>query len=277
MIYQESGVFAFYIDIYFILTVNGQKCEVPKMKRWKMICNIFLKAIRAVLCLCIIISFLFSDRFFDKAGKNSCKKIYYEYPFSGIENIAADDQYVYCFNQYFQAVNAYDHNGKYQFTLKVPNDDNGAGCMYLKDKTLCVKNKRGDVYQYESGNLKNKILMKDQLVKVYDKNGKKILSENIKDDREVYYYKNKKLTTISYSDSEDILANNSDTTDTEGNKYSVAFLFPRLIKNGKTIMQPDNLKILCSSPMRSVMIFFLYELAILLISKIYSFIRKVKL
>ena len=100
--------------------------------------------------------------------------------------------------------------------MKVPNDDNGAGCMYLKGKTLCVKNKRGDIYQYESGNLRNKILMKDQLAKVYD-------------------------------------------------------------KNGKTIMQPDNLKILCSSPMRSVMIFFLYEIAILLISKIYFFVRKSKL
>lgn len=247
------------------------------MKRWEIICYIFLKVIQVALCICVIISFFFSDRIFDKAGKNSCTKIYYEYPFSGIENIVADDQYVYCFSQYFQAVNVYDRNGKYQFTLKVPNDDNGSGCMYLKGKILCVKNKLGDVYQYESGNLKNKILMKDQQARVYDQNGEKILSKKMKDDQEILYYnKKKELITISYLEDEHIFANNSDTTDGEGNTYCVSFLFPRLTKNGKTIMQPNYLKILCSSPMRSIVIIFLYELAILLISKIYSFVLKVK-
>lgn len=235
----------------------------------KTVFTICLKIIEIILCLSVIISICLSSEIFDKAGKNVCAKINYEYPFSGVDNIVVDDKYVYCYSQYFQAVNTYNHNGKYQFTLKVPNDRNGKGYMYLVDDILCIKNKSGNIYQYKSGELKNIIVINDQEEAVVkDENRKIIVKKEFKDNDEILCYKKGKIIKIN-SKNEEKLNSNWDIKDVKGNEYSVAVIYPRLMKNGKTIMTPNILKIILSSPIYSLIIFFLYEIIVrILIKKI---------
>lgn len=227
---------------------------------------IFLNIIEIILCLSIVISICLAEKIFDKAGKNTCIKIDYEYPFSGIDNIAVDDKYIYCYSQYFQAVNTYNHNGKYQFTLKVPNDQNGKGYMYLIDDILCIKNKSGNIYQYKSGELKNIIFINDQEVIINDENKNFIMKKELKDEDEILCYIKEKIIMVN-SKNKEKLNSNWDTRDVNGNEYSITLIYPRLIKNGKTIMRPNIFKVILSSPIYSFINFFLYEVIVKVIIK----------
>lgn len=108
-----------------------------------IICKLINKVLYVVsifFIICCVISLLGNDLFFDKLNNVDYKKTYkYEYPFSGIDNICVDDEFVYCFNQYFQAVNVYDKRGNYAFTIKVPKRQNGSGYMYMKNDKLWIK------------------------------------------------------------------------------------------------------------------------------------------
>lgn len=181
--------------------------------------------------ICFVISLLGSDLLFDKLNNVNYKKIYhYEYPFSGIDNICVDDEFVYCFNQYFQAVNVYDKQGNYTFTIKVPKGQNGSGYMYMKDDKLWIKNNFDDLYVYKKGNF----------------------IEKINSDEDIQFEKEK----------------TSDVTDKNGDVYSVSLFYPTLMKNEKVIMRPPFIKTVCVAPVLSFVYFVLSEMFYVLSERI---------
>lgn len=194
---------------------------------------LYILSIFFLVCFCV--SLFANDLFFDKLeGFNYKKTYHYEYPFSGIDNICVDDEFVYCFNQYFQAVNVYDKQGNYTFTIKVPKSENGSGYMYMKDDKLWIKNNFGDFYVYK----------KEKFI------------EKISSDEDIEFEEEKTI----------------DVTDKNGDVYSVSLFYPTLMKNEKVIMRPSFLKTVCSAPVLSFIYYLLSEVLYLLSEKIIKII-----
>lgn len=185
---------------------------------------------------------------------------------SGIDNVQVDDEYVYCFSQYFQAVNVYDKEGEFQFSITVPDGVNGKGYMYLWEGYICIKNNNpGDVYQYQNVKYVCRVCYNEdgEPVSVFDKNDQIIKTDNIKD--EIIGYTDNEIVSVDLYDS--TFESNLSVVDEQGDLYATELLRPRLTKNGQTIVKGSMLKILCSSPVLTFVYFVLSEILYILFKK----------
>lgn len=211
-----------------------------------------LKAINAVLLIIVCIAFFGSHIIFD-SGNTYNEISSYEYPFAGMSNIKLDENYVYCFSQYYQAVNVYRKNGEFVYSLKVPGGQNGDGYIYFQKGYFCIKNNQGDIYQYKNGRYCFRIYRNDKdILEVYDAKNRCRMSNAV--DKEPIVYHNGKIETSTSKD--ELFMRNYEERDVTGDNYSISFIRPQLLKNGQVIRKPSLLKVLCSSPILSTIYFF---------------------
>ena len=224
----------------------------------KNIMKYFFKINTVFLAICFLIALLGNDVSSDETVFK--QKSEREYPLAGIDNVEVDEEYVYCYSQYFQAVNVYDKNGAFQYSITVPGSTNGKGYMYRWNGYLCIKsNLSGDVYQYKNGEFVYRVIYEEdeEQVKVLDADDQ-IIKTDVVTEEIVGYFDDKVFVADSSAD--EILVSNSVVEDENGDTYSIGLLRPRLIKNNETIVKGSMVKILCSSPILTFVYIVLNEM-----------------
>lgn len=229
-------------------------------KIWK----ILSQCLSICFALCLIVS-LCNTKVFDK-GYSYDEKAPYEYPFAGLDDMCVDEEYIYCFNQYLQAVNVYKKEGAFEYSLKVPVRGNGKGCIYLKNGMFCICNDYGDVYQYQNGEFIYKSTInwdeedENGVYQVIDKDGHIVATKDYVEYSELVGYFNDEIIVEEDWEAA-IFENDWSVEDENGDVYEVNIFRTKLMKNEQAIKeQPFYKNIICSP---AVAFWWLFTLAIL--------------
>lgn len=115
-----------------------------------------------------------AEKFLEKTkGKRS--------EFYNLESILVFDDAVYCLNSADSVILVLSKKGKMIKMINLPyREDKGVNVMYIMKGSLCIKDKKGNLYQYSKKNQFQKITLYNQWIKVYDAEGEQIAKEKVK-------------------------------------------------------------------------------------------------
>lgn len=223
------------------------------MKDWNWLKHIVKISVLTIMCLIILSACLNGG--FDAKKHHYNEKGRHEYPLSDIGGLQIDEKHIYCFNDRLFCVNTYDKNGKFQYSLIVPERDrNGAGTIYLKEGYLCVKNRHGDVYQYKDGRFCYRVLCDEEYenATVYNENDGVLLQSPVKADEVVGFFDGEIVFAAS---DEEFLEDYELTKVIDDITYSVEGLFPALKIDGKVIDKTQRIRSFFGSYICALIVF----------------------
>jgi hypothetical protein len=120
--------------------------------------------------------------------------------FCNISTIKMFDNRIYCLNDVSRMIIVLSKTGNIEKLIQLPyKNDPGASRIYLMYGCLCIKDVNGNLYQYSSINEFQKITLKGDKIRIYDKKGRMIKEREVQREYDEIMFYSEDFYTVFYT------------------------------------------------------------------------------